>query len=993
MLLAALVLLPACFPTNRLQSSDDANSTPITTGGSTTSDGARGQCVNIDKSRPERNLCIECYSEILELRCPGKETPSECIDTTVATTFTNLVNQCILSKLTNGSSCSKTCSSGLILEPTSCTCVVPPGGGNIPPIDSGEVNYGPPVVELDWPLTYVDLIDTEDKTLNSCKVRIEPLYFQVQNRGNTVPQFNQYNVGTYSCTHGGTTGYLENVATPTWGNGKVYTTFGLTTAGSGELFSTSTAAVPMPDEPFRNATAGFKEYELAVADGDYLLNFDLKIADGWLGAADGGPHGFKVTRFTAGPGDGILLNNTFSTLASQPQSFPGKPLAKGSNLFVDAAKPDAWFRISLPLTHTCGGCALKIHFEATGFAGADAQQWALENLSLRKRGIETFAGAAAAWSGDAEGVEDATATDDFTVFRGPFTDQQSTTLTLDKVPAGKYLVSFDFFVLDSWFGEGGGQYSPYPLTASGISTGSVVTAGGMHSCARLTNNTAHCWGENQNGQIGNGVQTDASLPTLVKADATTTLANVTSVEAGSQHTCAVVSGAIKCWGLNSSGQLGINSTGTTSVYPASVTVAGTTGVAALSAGSAHTCAIYTTGAGNRTYCWGKNSSGQVGDGSAVNRTAPAAIAAMNGATHISAGGNHTCAVASDAKVHCWGAGAAGQLGDDEYVDHAIPFEVPVLTNITQVAAGGAHSCSLNGDGVVQCWGDNTFGQLGNGNTNGSVTPVTVSLGIKATSISAGENHNCAVLEDANIRCWGSNASGKLGNGTINDASTPTRVVGLASTASAVSAGESHSCAIMSTGKVHCWGMNASSQLGNPAGKNKFLVKSTSPKDADNDGIADGTIVQTVFEQSFSNTDYLQSYKGTATALKEDMGYLLMPDSIYRLNVLVHHSCIGTAPCDFKLDFIGHGLDETRSWGIDNVGIMLLPECGIQYSFTDTNQLTSNYCLRFNPYTSCGQADYLDASGNVVQTCESWVRPVIGTITPYFAPLSTGESCP
>ncbi|HOX46527.1 MAG TPA: hypothetical protein PK668_23185 [Myxococcota bacterium] len=279
------------------------------------------------------------------------------------------------------------------------------------------------------------------------------------------------------------------------------------------------------------------------------------------------------------------------------------------------------------------------------------------------------------------------------------------------------------------------------------------------------------------------------------------------IDSGSYHTCAIVSdGTAWCWGRNVSGQVG---DGTTIHCPLPVTVSGLAHAVEISAGYGHSCALLTDGT---VQCWGLNQAGQLGDGTPMSSLTPVAVSGLALATSISAGQYHTCSVLSDGTARCWGANWAGQIGDGANINRYTPAVVTGLSQVAGISAGWENTCAFLVGGSALCWGTNTYGQLGDGTTISSLVPVWVSGLTQASGVSASLHHACAVLADGTARCWGRNQEGQLGDGTYSEHWTPVVVAGL-SQASRISTGERHSCALLMDGTARCWGGNSGGQLG------------------------------------------------------------------------------------------------------------------------------------------------------------------------------------
>ncbi len=187
-------------------------------------------------------------------------------------------------------------------------------------------------------------------------------------------------------------------------------------------------------------------------------------------------------------------------------------------------------------------------------------------------------------------------------------------------------------------------------------------------------------------------------------------------------------------------------------------------------------------------------------------------------TPLALGQFHNCAIRSDGGVACWGYNNFGQLGNGTTTDSAIPVNVVGISRYSiAVAAGQLHSCAVSAAGGVSCWGRNVLGELGNGGTASSGPAQVVGLATGVKTIVSGLQHTCALTTSGGVKCWGKNSDGQLGNGSVSSSSAvPTDVVGLPSGVSEIAAGNDHTCALLSSGGVVCWGYNATRQLGNGA---------------------------------------------------------------------------------------------------------------------------------------------------------------------------------
>jgi alpha-tubulin suppressor-like RCC1 family protein len=273
-------------------------------------------------------------------------------------------------------------------------------------------------------------------------------------------------------------------------------------------------------------------------------------------------------------------------------------------------------------------------------------------------------------------------------------------------------------------------------------------------------------------------------------------------------------------------------------------------VVTVTTGSEHTCALLSD---STIQCWGRNTYGQLGrdTGSPKYSFDPEPVEGLShdagvSVSALSAGTNHTCALLSDSSIQCWGDNFTSQLGRDTGQD-TWSFPMPVVTPapveglslsagvaVSELTAGGEHTCVLLSDESILCWGYNSQGQLGHDteDKNFSMFPIlmeglALGTGVTVSALSLGRLHSCVLLSDSSIHCCGSNSFGELGR-DAEDAETrvdPEPVKGLSLTVGVtvvmLTAGRTHTCALLSDSSVQCWGYNESGQLGRDTGSQTF----------------------------------------------------------------------------------------------------------------------------------------------------------------------------
>jgi alpha-tubulin suppressor-like RCC1 family protein len=323
-------------------------------------------------------------------------------------------------------------------------------------------------------------------------------------------------------------------------------------------------------------------------------------------------------------------------------------------------------------------------------------------------------------------------------------------------------------------GDGTVTHRSTPVAVSGLSgVASLATNGqGYHSCAVKTGGSAWCWGWNAYGQLGNNTTTSSSVPVAVTGGYL-----FRQISQGYSHACGVTtSGYVTCWGSNWSGQFG-NYTSTSSLVPIAPMYPLIAAVEEVQCGASFSCV---RGGNQEVACTGDNSSGELGTGNTTSTNYWTASSLRTPATlpaGIGLGAYHACAVVPvDGSMRCVGDNEFGELGDGTTTDRYSAVAVSGLAAVTAIAAGNYFTCALKSDGTVWCWGYNYYGELGDRTEVSHSTPAPVYGLSQVVSIAAGETHVCVAKADGTAWCWGQNANGELGDATMTNRAQPAKVV-------------------------------------------------------------------------------------------------------------------------------------------------------------------------------------------------------------------------
>lgn len=389
----------------------------------------------------------------------------------------------------------------------------------------------------------------------------------------------------------------------------------------------------------------------------------------------------------------------------------------------------------------------------------------------------------------------------------------STTGILSGVPTAKTVSEGSHYKVTGTYRENSAS-NAYVLRVGGrVLRLGQFAMGAAHGCGTDFENTLYCWGDNSFGQLGDGTVTTRSIPVPVIG-----LTGIVDVYAGGNTTCAVLStGVTKCWGQNANNSI---SSAATPYFSSPTNLQGLKGTPKrLSLGKTHTCAMFNQ---STPQCWGQNGNRQLGIGSSVSSvTVPTNVTVMPASTnsYVVAGDGFTCGTTNDGtrdRIQCWGKNSSGELGNGNALNSSSPTDIAIQGAIPRSATlytYGANTCSWTELGVL-CWGPDTFGQRGDGAVVSPHVATWVS-GIDAMTnyISVGDGFACAVDLNEVTLCWGKNDRGQLGNGTKQNADAPVSVKNLRVGMIQSHSGGNFSCSLNDDGVMMCWGANDKGQLG------------------------------------------------------------------------------------------------------------------------------------------------------------------------------------
>lgn len=366
-----------------------------------------------------------------------------------------------------------------------------------------------------------------------------------------------------------------------------------------------------------------------------------------------------------------------------------------------------------------------------------------------------------------------------------------------------------------------------PQAVPGLEDVALITAGDQveSTCAIDASGGLYCWSYNNDGQLGTGELTTVHSPTLVGEGM--------SRVAISNSACAIDDGgSLHCWGDNEYGQRGAGDRDPSIVTPTEVEDDRTW--IEVAAGNRFMCGLADAGNGVATpFCWGSNDGGALGQGALDTYLEPTQL---SGAWKwVAAGSNHTCAINTDDSLWCWGSNASDALGvNSSESSEQVPQAVSPTKSWQVVEAGGGHNCAIDDNNALYCWGGNSTGALGAGDTDPRTTPVQVGTGTDWSRVSAGGSSTCGLRgTPRSLYCWGGNSDGQLGTGDQNGRLSPVNVGDISQDGDeiweTISLGNRHTCASVEEPTqagtqfaLYCWGVNFNGEVGNGSNGDRVL---------------------------------------------------------------------------------------------------------------------------------------------------------------------------